>query len=58
MHVISREATTQKAHLELLRALLAQIQVTATIGVAEQNGLAVDTALRDRVWRLGQRHTS
>src|SRR5579872_1589874 len=58
VHVIRHEAVTQKARLELLRAVLDQVQVNATIRVGEEHSLAVDTALRDVVRLLRQHHTS
>ena len=56
--VIRHEAVTQKARSELLRAMLDEFQVNATIRVGLEHHLAVDTALRDVVRRLRQHCTS
>ena len=58
VHMIRHKAVAQKPHVELLRAVLNQLQVNATIGVGEEDHLAVDTALRDLMRRLRQHHAS
>jgi len=57
-HVIRHEAVTQKTRLELLRAVLDELQVNAPVGVGEEDRLAVNTALRDVVRHLRQHNAS